>query len=196
MVDWTRHWLLVELKFKSLLHVLNLTMWASKQIWASKRENLSSIFVNNKGADQSAHPRSLICAFVIRLLENCSKRNFTILASLCSWGDWFESCFIGNPEDRFCHDKAHIITILTSEVYRILYTMGSYWNTNAISSSDYKPVQWCNHNKRALVALNRSAVLCVTVIEAYVTSRRPIFGPRGIIWTNYDRRTYPRYAIA
>ena len=30
------------------------------------RENLFSGFANNKGADQPAHPRSLICAFVIR----------------------------------------------------------------------------------------------------------------------------------
>ena len=36
-------------------------------IWASTRENLSSVFANNKGADQPAHPRSLISAFVIRL---------------------------------------------------------------------------------------------------------------------------------
>ena len=25
-----------------------------------------------------------------------------ILASLCSWGDWFESQFVRNPQDRFC----------------------------------------------------------------------------------------------
>ena len=29
-------------------------------------------------------------------------RNFNDLASLCSPGDWFESHFVGNPEDRFC----------------------------------------------------------------------------------------------
>ena len=28
-------------------------------------------------------------------------RNFNFLASLCSWGDWFESHFVGNIEDRF-----------------------------------------------------------------------------------------------
>ena len=28
-------------------------------------------FANNTGADQPAHPRSLISAFVIRLLESC-----------------------------------------------------------------------------------------------------------------------------
>ena len=34
------------------------------------RENLSSGFANNTGADQPVHPRSLISAFVIRLLES------------------------------------------------------------------------------------------------------------------------------
>ena len=38
-------------------------------IWASMQENPSSWFPNNKGTDQPAHPRSLISAFVIRLLE-------------------------------------------------------------------------------------------------------------------------------
>ena len=38
-------------------------------IWALTRENLSSVFANNKGADQTVHLHSLISAFVIRLLE-------------------------------------------------------------------------------------------------------------------------------
>ena len=33
-------------------------------------ENLFMPFVNNKGADQSAHPRSLISAFIVRCLES------------------------------------------------------------------------------------------------------------------------------
>ena len=33
---------------------------------------------------------------------------FHFLPSLCSWADWFESCFVGNPEDRFSRDEAHI----------------------------------------------------------------------------------------
>ena len=37
---------------------------------ASSRENLSSGFANNTGADQPAHPRSLISAFVVRYLES------------------------------------------------------------------------------------------------------------------------------
>ena len=36
-------------------------------IWASTGENLSSGVANNTGADQPAHPRSLISTFVIRL---------------------------------------------------------------------------------------------------------------------------------
>ena len=39
-------------------------------IWASTPENLSSGLANNKGADQPAHPRSLISAFVICFLES------------------------------------------------------------------------------------------------------------------------------
>ena len=38
--------------------------------WASTRENLSSVFANNKGADQPAHKGSMISTFVIHLLEN------------------------------------------------------------------------------------------------------------------------------
>ena len=34
------------------------------------RENLSSVFLDNKGADEPAHRRSLISAFVIHLLES------------------------------------------------------------------------------------------------------------------------------
>ena len=38
--------------------------------WASTRENLSSGLANNKGADQTAQPRSLISGFVIRFLDS------------------------------------------------------------------------------------------------------------------------------
>ena len=37
-------------------------------------------------------------------IKACFKRNFNLLASLCSWGDWFESHFVRNPEDRICRD--------------------------------------------------------------------------------------------
>ena len=72
---------------------------------------------NNKGADQPAHPRRLISAFVIRFLESIISKLATseisiFLASFCSWGEWFESHFVGHPEDRFCCDKAHILELI------------------------------------------------------------------------------------
>ena len=36
-------------------------------------------------------------------------QNSIFLASLCSWGDWFESRFVANPEDRFCRNEAHLV---------------------------------------------------------------------------------------
>ena len=55
------------------------------------RENLFSEFLNtDKAADQPAHPRSPISAFVVRLLESImskivtSKFHYSILASLCN----------------------------------------------------------------------------------------------------------------
>ena len=70
-------------------------------------------FANITDADQPAHPRSLISAFVIRFLKSiiyklATDENFNILASLCSRGDLFESRFVGNPEHRFCRVEAHI----------------------------------------------------------------------------------------
>ena len=38
--------------------------------WALARGNLSSVLVNNKVKDLPAHPRSLISAFVIRVLKS------------------------------------------------------------------------------------------------------------------------------
>ena len=76
-----------------------------ENILASTRENLSSGFANNKGADQPTHPRSLVSDFVNRLLENIISRLTTIEISFFSLAlllsSCFESHFVGNPEDRF-----------------------------------------------------------------------------------------------
>ena len=42
--------------------------------WASRRENCLWWFANNKGADQTAHLRSLISASVIWLLESIKSK--------------------------------------------------------------------------------------------------------------------------
>ena len=59
-------------------------------IRASKRENRSSRFSNNKGVDQPAHSRRQINVFVIRCLQP---------SSLCSGRDCFESRIVKNLED-------------------------------------------------------------------------------------------------
>ena len=50
-------------------------------------------YANNKGADQPAHPRSLISAFFISRFYS---RNFKTLASFCGCTGWFVSGVIGN----------------------------------------------------------------------------------------------------
>ena len=56
-------------------------------------ENLFMPYANNKGADQPAHPRSLISAFVVRCLDSIihTLAKSKTLASLCSWAGRFES---------------------------------------------------------------------------------------------------------
>ena len=68
------------------------------------------------------HLHSLISVFDIRFLERiiCKLATSEIsifLASLCSWGDWFEIRFVGNREDRFSRNKAHIVD------FRVFETM-------------------------------------------------------------------------
>ena len=64
-------------------------------------------YVNNKGADQPVHPRSLISAFVVRWLDSIISllRNFKILASFCGCAGRFVSVA---PEDKFRHVVAQI----------------------------------------------------------------------------------------
>ena len=70
---------------------------------------------NNKGADQPAHPRRLISAFVIRFSEGIISRlatSHSFLACLYSRAGWFASPFVRNPEDRFSCDLAHMILFI------------------------------------------------------------------------------------
>ena len=85
--------------------------------------------MNNTGANQPAHRSRLISAFVIRFSESiicklASGENFNFLAYLCSRGDWFETRFVGNPEDRFSHDEAYMFIrfIVESHKFELLGT--------------------------------------------------------------------------
>ena len=42
------------------------------------------------------------------------------LASLCSWAGQFEFYLVGNPEGRFSHGVAYIITVLPQLLFKIL----------------------------------------------------------------------------
>ena len=85
----------VDIRFNQGLEVFNNVCCQGaggverSNIWASTQENLSFGFANNKGADQPAHPRSLISTFVIHLLEStiytCYLQNFNFLGSLYCW---------------------------------------------------------------------------------------------------------------
>ena len=68
-------------------------------------------YANNKGADQPAHPRSLISTFVVLCLDTmytCYIQSFKILASFCSLAGWFDLTWSKIPEDTFSRDVAHI----------------------------------------------------------------------------------------
>ena len=65
---------LIGSKFKHNLTKLGmcawLAGWCSSYIWAATWRNLFLPYANNKGADQPAHPRSLISTFVVRSLDS------------------------------------------------------------------------------------------------------------------------------
>ena len=44
-----------------------------------------------------------------RIVSKLATKKINFLASLCSGGDLFESRFVGNPEDRFSSEEAHMM---------------------------------------------------------------------------------------
>ena len=72
-------------------------------------------FANNKGADQPAHPRSLISVFVVRCLDSVmslvsvTKISSLMLASVAEQTNlsltWSET-----PEDTFSYDEAQMLS--------------------------------------------------------------------------------------
>ena len=82
-------------------------------IWALTRENLSSGVCEQQRLTSlrqcAVWSETLLFAFLeSTIIKACNKRNFNFLASPCSWAGWFESHLVGNPEDRFCQDKAQL----------------------------------------------------------------------------------------
>ena len=80
------------------------------------RKRVLMSYANNKGADQPAHPCSLISAFVVHCLDNVmslvsvTKISSLMLVSVAEQVSlsltWLET-----PEDRFSHDEAQIFAV-------------------------------------------------------------------------------------
>ena len=68
------------------------------------------LHVNNKGADQPAHPRRLMSATVIVSLKNrlTKPARCKISPFQCSLVGWYNSDLIGNSKDRFSCIEAHM----------------------------------------------------------------------------------------
>ena len=68
-------------------------------------------FANNKGADQLAHPCSLISAFVIHLLESVISKFgvISIFYPVSVTEETALSLLCWKPEDQFCCVEAHIL---------------------------------------------------------------------------------------
>ena len=70
-------------------------------------------YANNKGADQPAHPRSLISAFVVRCLNSIisvvsiSEISSLQLASVAEQAS-LSLTWSKTPDDTFSHDVAHL----------------------------------------------------------------------------------------
>ena len=58
---------------------------------------------SNSGADKPVHRYNQKSVFVIRFIESIvchfATGEHSFLSSLCSWGNWFETCFVRNPKD-------------------------------------------------------------------------------------------------
>ena len=68
-------------------------------------------YANNKGADQPAHSRRLISAFVVRCLVSISRyysQNFKTLASFCGCTGCLRLALSEIPENMFCHVVAQV----------------------------------------------------------------------------------------
>ena len=74
-------------------------------------------YANNKGADQPAHPRSLISAFVVHCLDSIISLVSIFAISLRSLASVAEQASLSltwseNAEDRFSHDLAQMMNNL------------------------------------------------------------------------------------
>ena len=80
------------------------------RMWSTSRENLFMPYANNKGADQPAHLRSLISAFVVCFLDSIIplfsiSKISSLKPSFCGCAGRFESALVANPENKFYRNQ-------------------------------------------------------------------------------------------
>ena len=112
-------------------------------IWASTRENDGFEKHRRRPACASAQSDQRLCfsLFGKNHIQTCYERNFNYPASLCSWAGWFESHFVGNPEDRCSRVTAHLESDLWEHVYRD-YTVWLSPGTQYINESCIRDSSW------------------------------------------------------
>ena len=67
------------------------------------------LYAKIKEADQLVHPPNLNNISIHFLKRFTCMQSINIEASPFSCAVWFESCFVGNPEDRFSGKEAYIL---------------------------------------------------------------------------------------
>ena len=106
---------------------------------------------NNKGADQPAHPRSLISTFVVCSLDSIIPvvaihvLSFKPLPSFCGCTGLLVSYLVVNPEDRFSRDEVEFI----NAVSRLEGSRELQMNRIEVSD-DFFLFQWLAYTSRVL----------------------------------------------
>ena len=87
------------------------------------------VVCDNKGADQPAHPRSLLSAFVVRYLYNTSSfyiRNYKSVSGLCGCGlgiTWSQTPMTGYLATRLNY---YSLGLLTTDFFQPLVALNVY----------------------------------------------------------------------
>ena len=95
-------------------------------IWEQQRRRSACAFTQ---------PDQHLCCSLLRWYNTytCQIQNLKTVAGLCSWAGQFESYLVGNPEDRFSHDVAHIFT------YSLVADYPTNWRARSTTTLTWRP---------------------------------------------------------
>ena len=85
---------------------------------------LTFYLCENKDADQLCGNREadqrLCFRYMARQSSSSYLRNFDPLALLCGCTAWFVSELVGNPENRYSHNEAHMLSVLHAKDFYVV----------------------------------------------------------------------------